>query len=864
MCHTRLRDLMSRLGLPLALALASGPAGAQEALPTQAAELPTVLHRRDAVYPELSSEDAMNRRTRVLLSVSIDERGHVVKVDVLESAGGAFDAAAITAMREWTFRPALRGGRPVGAHLQVPFDFAPPLPARQAGAPRDEVLVERQLAAATDSESVGSPELTDASELPGAGEPIAEVVVSGERHVPSRGTSDYQINIGKLAAVPHMDSASLLRLAPGVVLTNEGGVGHPYQIFLRGFDAREGQDIEFTVDGMPVNEVGNPHGNGLADTHFIIPELVQNLRVVEGPLAPQQGNFAVAGSAQYELGLSTPGLTLQAMAGSFDTQRVLVLWRPDGSADHTFGGAELQSSKGFGQNRAAQRATVMAGYETALGDSASVRLLVASYASHYAQAGLLRLDDVEAGRKGIYDTYDDTQGGDSVRHSVAATVDGQVEVAKLSQSVFLVLRDFRLRENLTGFQQDPQQTWQALHPQRGDLIDQRSRALTLGGRGNARQTWNVLDRPQDIELGYFARYDQVDGVQQRNRVGTNIPYRKDLDLTSGLTNIGLYVDTSLRPLAWVTVRGGLRADLYHYLVTNHCALSAQSSFGGDPLDTECFSSDRVGYRSPDQTASTAASLLEPRATLEVGPFYGLAFTAGYGRGSRSLDPQYINQSLDTPFATVDAYEVGASYANTFEVADLTLRSVAFQTHVDKDLFFNETEGRNTLANGTTRTGWAGSARVTGTFWDLAANLTLVKSSFDDTELAVPYAPGTVGRADGVVFGALPVLLGGSALSGSVGAGASFIGPRPLPFDEQSMASFLVDAGASVRWKAFSLGLILTNLFDRKYRLGEYNFASDFRSQAYPTLVAARHFSAGEPRAGYVTLTISLGNTGPSI
>ena len=128
-----------------------------------------------------------------------------------------------------------------------------------------------------------------------------------ERHAPSRGAGDVQIEVGKLAGVPRMDSASLLRLAPGVLLTNAGGLGHPYQIFLRGFDAREGQDIEFTVEGMPINEVGNPHGNGLADTHFIIPELVRSLRVVEGPFAPQQGNFAVAGSARYEVGLMSRG-----------------------------------------------------------------------------------------------------------------------------------------------------------------------------------------------------------------------------------------------------------------------------------------------------------------------------------------------------------------------------------------------------------------------------------------------------------------------------------------------------------------------------------------------------------------------------
>ena len=793
--------------------------------------------RTDAVYP--TEEISAMKTVDVVLLVTVARDGNVSDVQVADSGGMTFDEAAIHAVRQWRFTAATRAGEPVAARIRVSFHFAPPQPKAEgpAAAPRGTM-------------SVVAPE-GSAPTVPSSAAPT-EVLVQGHNAPPSRGASDYAIKIGKLAHVPHMDSASLLRLAPGILLTNEGGQGHPDQIYLRGFDAREGQDIDFTVDGTPFNEVGNPHGNGLADTHFIIPELVQSLRVVEGPFAPQQGNFAVAGSANYELGLATPGLTAQLMAGSFNTKRLLLLWRPGGSSDHTFGGAELYSSDGFGQNRASSRATAMGGYETTLGSAASFRLLGTTYATHYAQAGVLRLDDVEAGRKGFYDTYDTSQGGDSSRHSLSATVEGRSGNTKLAQSAFLFLRDFRLRQNLTGFTQDPQQTWQSLHSQRGDLIDQQSTTLTIGGRGSMRQKWRSLGQNQELELGYFGRYDRVDATQKRDQAGTTIPYRTDLDLASGLTNIAAYADASLKPLSWITLRGGLRADFYHYLVTNHCALTTQNSFGGDPLDTECFSSDRVGYRSTDQTVSSSASIFEPRLSLLLGSFEGFSFSFSYGRGSRSIDPQYINQDLKSPFAKVDASEFGVAYIRELGAVELSARSVFFQTHVDKDLFFNETEGRNTLANGTTRTGWAGNARATGSFFDIAGSLTLTKATFDDTHLAISYAPGFVARADGVLFGPLPL-----GLTGSLGAGASSIGKRPLPYGEFSESTFLVDVGASLRYHAVSVGLISTNLFDRQYRLGEYNYVSDFRSQDYPTLVAARHFAAGEPRAVYGTLTLTL-------
>src|SRR5205823_3573280 len=138
---------------------------------------------------------------------------------------------------------------------------------------------------------------------------------------------------------------------PGILLTNEGGEGHAEQVFLRGFDAREGQDIEFSVDGVPVNESGNIHGNGYADTHFIIPELIESLRIVEGPFDPRQGNYAVAGSFEFQLGLPQRGLLTKLSYGSFNTSRVLLAYGPPGGSSRTFTAAEIFQTTGYGANR---------------------------------------------------------------------------------------------------------------------------------------------------------------------------------------------------------------------------------------------------------------------------------------------------------------------------------------------------------------------------------------------------------------------------------------------------------------------------------------------------------------------------------
>jgi iron complex outermembrane recepter protein len=834
---------LARVGAALGLLAWAAPAFAQTPGPTNVVP-PLVDHHHEAIYP--AAELAAKKHAEVVLFVTIDVEGHVTKVDVAQSGGKSFDDAAMAAMREWTFVPATRDGKAIVSRIRVPFHFAPP-----AAPMPDEILapgIQGQIAATT-------PATARTQTEPSA----EEVRVIGRSHMPSRGVGDHEIRIGKLALVPRTDAASLLRLAPGTFLTNEGGTGHPYQVFLRGFDAREGQDIEFTVDGMPINEVGNPHGNGLADTHFIIPEVVRSLRVIEGPFAPQQGNFAVAGSALYDLGLEQTGLTFRATAGSFATRRLLLMWRPPRSSERTFGAVEVFRSDGFGDNRASERATAMGGYEGALGTTGSYRVLLSSYSTHYGSAGVLRADDVAAGRKTFFGTYDNEQGGDSSRHSVSGVIEEKLGDVRVSQSGWLVLRDFRRRQNFTGFASDPQQTWQSPHPQRGDLIDQRSNALGFGGRGSGRLRGTWLGLPQEIEAGYFARHDIIDGVQERNRSGTNVPYRTDLDLNSALTNIGLYADASFKPgVSWITVRGGARVDHYAYRVQDRCALRTRESLVSVPADTDCFTVDRTGARKADVTSATSASIAQPRATILFGPFGGFTFSASHGLGSRSFDPQYVNQGLKTPFAEVTASEGGVAFVRSLGPVDLLVKSVFFQTNVDKDLFFNQTEGRNTLADGTTRTGWAGNARATTSHFDLAASATLVRATFDDTHLVIPYAPPVVLRGDGALYGDLPLAIGGTKLYGSTGVGVSYVGRRPLPLNEQSDVIFTVDGAANLRWKNVTVGIICTNLTGRRYRLAEYNYASDFRSQPYPTQVPSRHFVAGEPRAIYGTVTLTFG------
>jgi iron complex outermembrane receptor protein len=887
MCHRRpLFPHVLRVSFAWAAAtsvVAGAPPASAEGSPSSGVTPPVVVQHVDAVYPP--SALAEREHADVVLAVTVDVDGHVSKVEVTRSSGHAdLDEAAVVAARQWTFTPARRDDKAVPSRITVPFHFAPPAPPPElVDTSKPDVLpAQRAVPAASTQPAAapGGPAPAGTSATPAAppsAEPAAQAVeevdVHGRLVARSHGASDYQITLGAQQAIPLANASHALELAPGFLLTNEGGSGHAEQVFMRGFDAHEGQDLEFTVDGVPINDSGNYHGNGYADTHFILPELIHSLRVLEGPYAPQQGNFAVAGSADYHLGLDRRGLTTEYSYGSFDAQRFLVMYGPTDAPTGTFAAAEYYMTDGFGTNRQAKRGTAIGQYEIAVGPKATLTVNATAYLTEYNNAGVVREDDYAAGKVGFYGTEDPNQtGNDSSRVSLSATYEKHFADVDVLQQLFLVDRTMRLRENWTGFLVDVQEPTQEPHDQRGDLLDFHFDEVTAGVRGLARWHGSVLGLRQEFEGGYFARIDQTDSTQDRIAAGSDAPYAIDADYTSTLGDVGVYVDSSLYVLPWLGFRGGVRTDMFLFDVLNNCAVTSVDSpsqaIAASQIDVSCLSQLEHGvYREPFQRSTTADGAVMPRGTIVVGPLDHFEFTASAGNGVRTVDPSYVAQGLLTPFVSAQSRDLGVSYAGAIGGStSLAAKSVFFQTHVDQDLVFDPTEGRNTLASGSTRTGWQGSARVLGPFYDVVANATLVKAVFDNTGdctpycgLLVPYIPDLVLRARAVAFGELPWRIAHEAVFASAGYGVSYVGRRPLPYGQVSDIIFLSDASVNLDWTIFTASLSALNLFDAKYRLGEYNYPSNFQKLLpAPTLAPERSFTAGAPREIMLTVGLTLG------
>src|SRR2546425_2085063 len=124
---------------------------------------------------------------------------------------------------------------------------------------------------------------------------------------------------------PRLSSQELLRLVPGLVIAQHAGGGKAEQIFLRGFDADHGTDVAIDVDGVPVNMISHAHGQGYADLHWLLPEIVSDVAVRKGPYAAEDGDLATAGAVSVRTKDRLTQGEVSTRGGSFTTGHTLAL-----------------------------------------------------------------------------------------------------------------------------------------------------------------------------------------------------------------------------------------------------------------------------------------------------------------------------------------------------------------------------------------------------------------------------------------------------------------------------------------------------------------------------------------------------------
>jgi hypothetical protein len=665
---------------------------------------------------------------------------------------------------------------------------------------------------------------------PEAGAPAAPLAAPGYATVvradaPPRAASQATIERPVLEAAPHRSGDELLAVVPGVFLTQHSGEGKAYQIFYRGFDAVHGQDLEIWAGGAPVNGVSNIHGQGYADLHFLPVEAVSRIAATPGTYDPRQGDFAVAGSMRFDLGLAAPGATMKAGAGQFGGRRLFLGYRPPDRDERTFGAVELYETDGFGPSRAAQRASALGQAVLTLGDATTARLFGSTYAGHFSSAGVVRLADVQSGAIDRFATYDAKQGGNASRTQLVAEVAHRGDHTGWRLAVYAIQHAMRLRQNFTGFLADPN----------GDSSQQLDDAFTLGATG-AYDVRLPLCSPRDaLEVGFFARDDRIQQSQKRLALVDDSVTAAEVDARVHAQDVAGYVDLALHPTWRLALRGGLRADGLAY------------------------SSQDLGASAAGQARASQGFHLGRKATADLLIVPGLRLLASYGEGFRSPQARSLAEGETTPFTRVRSGEVGLRLARAAVAASLA----AFHTRLSDDLVFDQGTGRNERVPATRRTGAAGEVTVTPLPWLLgAASGTYTRAVFAGSDATyasgalVPYAPQWVFRADAAATPALGTWRGWP-MRARLGLGASWLARRPLPYAEWGHDVFLVDVSAGARLGRVELGLDVFNVLDARWFDGEFVYASRWNPTQAASLVPQRHVTVGAPRTAFVTLTLLL-------
>jgi TonB family protein len=100
---------------------AAAPTLGDEAKRPKLTKPPQLLKFVEAPYPE--SEKSAGRQASVVLQIAISAAGTVDQVQVVSSAGAAFDQAAIDAVKRFVFEPAEIDDRPAPIRIQYRYDF---------------------------------------------------------------------------------------------------------------------------------------------------------------------------------------------------------------------------------------------------------------------------------------------------------------------------------------------------------------------------------------------------------------------------------------------------------------------------------------------------------------------------------------------------------------------------------------------------------------------------------------------------------------------------------------------------------------------------------------------------------------------
>jgi len=554
-----------------------------------------------------------------------------------------------------------------------------------------------------------------------------------------------------------------------MLITQHSGDGKANQYFTRGFNLDHGTDFAFSMDGVPVNEDSNAHGQGYSDLNFMIPELVKSVNYTKGPFNVEVGDFATAGSANFVyptvLRTSIASLTM----GEFGYQRAVAA-----SQLSLFGGNlifALEINAYDGPWDTPEQFKKYNGF-VRYSQGPSFNQWTLSYSAYEASwnaTNQMPQDAIDQGLINAFGNLSPTDGGNRSRDFLWGTWTGKTGDTETDVLGYVGISHLHLWNNFTfnlpyagnggtvdtysagggyvtesadealaqGYAQD-QFADPALSEQFEESDDRTREGATarykfpFAWRGVKSQNEAGLDfRNDNIVLGLF------------NTVDRN-PYEVDSEDHVVETSGAPYAQNTTEWTSWLKSVLAFRQDFYYINVVNDTpTLAQQLADGANPAYLPAMQSDfDAAYDEGAGIGSNAtyhANEPEPKAALIIHPTGSpLEGYLNFGQGYHSNDVRELAGGI-SPLARADGEEAGVRYAQgdtyetTLAVWRLTLAS---------ELTFDGDTSASVTNAASTRQGieWSNTYRAKPFYVDLDGALSQARFDSEDT-LDDPQHPG---------------------------------------------------------------------------------------------------------------------------
>lgn len=638
---------------------------------------------------------------------------------------------------------------------------------------------------------------------------LADLVVSASYDRPVNTLSQTDIKLR-----PVSTSQDILRMVPGLFIGQHAGGGKAEQIFLRGFDIDHGTDIAIEVDGMPVNMVSHAHGQGYADLHFVMPELISIVDFDKGPYFADKGDFNTAGYVSFQTKAKLDRSFVKAEGGSFGFGRlaagVNVLQTAKSNA--YIASEYFRTDSYFQHSQKFHRFNFQARFNAQLNATTKLQAGFSAFDSKWDASGQVPDRSVADGSITPFGSIDNTEGGNTGRYNLfAKAIHSFKNGAVLENQLYASKYDFSLYSNFTFFLNDPIN---------GDQIHQQEGRWIYGYKSSFAASGQLFGKDLKTEIGGGFRYDVINDIALSHTVK-----RAFLDDVK---------------------RGDIRqANLNAYWseilsLTNKLSINAALRF--DHLNFAYF--DKLNATQSDPVGK---SILNPKLNLNYQINQKINLFARAGTGFHSNDARVVvAQSGKEILPKAYGIDIGADiklFPNLF------VHTALWQLDLDQEFVYVGDEGVIEPSGKTIRQGIDLSVRYQFNSWifaDVDMNFTKPRSKEEvEGENYIPLAP-------------LATSVGGLSFQRKNGFNGSlryrYMGDRPAIEDNSVVAKgyFIADAILNYTEPGYSIGLSVENIFSQEWKETQFNTESRLLNETQP--VSEIHFTPGTPLALKIRLT----------